>query len=228
MIAVTLANLAPVTVLATHSPEAVLWRIGSTIGGAAVSYDAGGNLSRDEAGRYFDYNEANRLSQVRAADGTTVLAGYTYDALGRRITATIGGTTTRYYYDGQTVIEERDGGDARLRYHINGSQYIDERVATYTDATGQFTYYLLADNLSVTGTGNADGSVIHRLDYSAARRLPDPPRLADPLRGRRHGCDVLRPSESDGRTPAASKEQAESILSQVQEVLKWLGQQLPR
>ena len=95
-----------------------------------------------------------------------VLAGYTYDALGRRIVATIGGTTTRYYYDGQNVVEERDASENRLRYHVNGSQYIDERVCTYTDATGQFTYYLLKENYSVVGTGNADGSVVQPVDYS--------------------------------------------------------------
>ena len=32
--------------------------------------------------------------------------------------------TTRYYYDGQSVIEERDAGDVRVRYHINGAQFI--------------------------------------------------------------------------------------------------------
>jgi len=45
----------------------------------------------------------------------TVLASYSYDALGRRVTATIGSTVTRYYYDGQNVIEERDGADVRVR-----------------------------------------------------------------------------------------------------------------
>ena len=49
----------------------------STIGGSAVSYD--------EAGRQYFYDEHNRLIAVWAADDT-VLANYTYDALGRRIT----------------------------------------------------------------------------------------------------------------------------------------------
>jgi RHS repeat-associated protein len=69
------------------------------------------------------------------------------------------------------VIEERDAGDVLVRYHVNGTQYLDERVATYTETggkqTGQFTYYLLNDNLSIAGTGNADGSEIVRLDYSS-------------------------------------------------------------
>jgi len=61
-------------------------------------------------------DEHNRLTQVKAAD-ETVLANYAYDALGRRIAFEdpVAGTTTRYYYDGQRVIEERDETDALLR-----------------------------------------------------------------------------------------------------------------
>ena len=108
----------------------------ATIGGVAVTYDAAGNLARDEDGRYYDYDEQNRLTEIRADNGTTVLARYRYDALGRRITFEdpVAGRVVRYYYDGSRVIEERDAGDARLRYHVNGAQYIDERVATYAEA----------------------------------------------------------------------------------------------
>ena len=121
---------------------------------------------RSGASYVYTHDEANRLIQIKAADNS-VLAGYTYDALGRRIVASIGGETTRYYYDGQNVVEERDAAENRLRYHVNGSQYIDERVCTYTDATGEFTYYLLKENFSVAGTGNADGSVITPAGYSS-------------------------------------------------------------
>jgi len=106
---------------------------------------------------------------VTFAAAGQVLANYTYDALGRRISFQdpVAGVTTRYYYDGSNVIEERNAADVRVRYHVNGSQYIDERVATFTVATGQFTYYLGSNNFSVTGTGNADGSIVERLDYSS-------------------------------------------------------------
>lgn len=138
----------------------------ATVGGNAVQYDAAGNLTVDEDGRTYQYDERNRLIEVRDS-GTNLLASYSYDALGRRIVATIGTVTTRYYYDGQNVIEERDGSDVRVRYHVNGPQFIDERVATFEDATTAFTYYLLKENFSVAGTGNADGSTVERLDYSA-------------------------------------------------------------
>jgi len=139
-----------------------------TIGGTAISYDAAGNLSVDQGGRQYSYDELNRLTQIRNAS-STVLANYTYDALGRRITFNdpVAAVTTRFYYDGRSVIEERNAADTRVRYHVNGAQYIDERVATFTDASGAFAYYLGSNNFSVTGTGNADGSVVQRLDYSS-------------------------------------------------------------
>jgi len=140
-----------------------------TIGGNVVSYDAAGNLTVDAAGRQYSYDEQNRLIQITDDTGLVVLASHSYDALGRRIVFTdpVTGITTRYYYDGQSVIEERDASDTRVRYHVNGTEFIDERAATFTDASGDFRYYLASNNFSVTGTGNADGSIIERLDYSS-------------------------------------------------------------
>jgi YD repeat-containing protein len=55
------------------------------IDGQAITYDDAGNLSVDEDGRHYYYDEYNRLVEVRAANDTTVLITYMYDALGRRI-----------------------------------------------------------------------------------------------------------------------------------------------
>jgi len=139
-----------------------------TIGGSAVTYDDAGNITVDQDGRQYAYDEQNRLIQIKAAD-ETVLANYTYDALGRRIVFEdpVAGFTTRYYYDAQSVIEERDAADARLRFHVNGAQFIDERVTTFEDSTSEFTYYLVNQSFSIAGMGNANGSVVERLDYSS-------------------------------------------------------------
>ena len=87
------------------------------------------------------------------------------------IMLTIGDVVTRYYYDGSREIEERDAADDRVAYHVNGAQYVDERVATYDDNAalggGQFTYYLLGDNYSVVGLGDAVGTEFERLDYTS-------------------------------------------------------------
>ncbi|HUU83202.1 MAG TPA: hypothetical protein VM243_06825, partial [Phycisphaerae bacterium] len=150
------------------------------VGGTPVAYDEAGNLTVDEDGRQYAYDEHNRLIQVKATDPeVVVLANYTYDALGRRIVFEdpVAGVTTRYYYDGHSVIEERNGSGLRagerLRYLVNGPQFIDERVATYDDTAGAFTYYLMNQNYSIAGTGNADGSVIERLDYSSGGDFGD-------------------------------------------------------
>ncbi|MBK9121340.1 MAG: RES domain-containing protein [Phycisphaerales bacterium] len=140
-----------------------------------LTYDAAGNLTVDEDGRQYFYDEFNRLTEVRTS-GNAVLVRYTYDALGRRVLSEFSPNdppnayTIRYVYDGQRIIEERDGADALTFYHVNGAQYIDERIATYTvtgTRSGEFTYYLAGSNYSVTGRGNSDGSVIERIDFGS-------------------------------------------------------------
>ena len=119
--------------------------------------------------RRYDRISFVRLTALLAVLPNTVLANYTYDALGRRIVFEdpVAAVTTRYYYDAQSVIEERNAADARLRFHVNGAQFIDERVTTFEESASEFTYYLVNQNFSIAGMGNADGSVIERLDYSS-------------------------------------------------------------
>ncbi len=112
------------------------------------------------------------------------LVRYAYDALGRRIEAVFDpddpndAVTVRYYHDGMTVIEERDGADALTRYHVNGTQQIDEPVATYTVGAakrgGSFTYHLPGQNGSIIGSGSSDGTVT-RLDYDTSGSFTEPP-----------------------------------------------------
>jgi hypothetical protein len=119
--------------------------------------------------------EQNRLIRVFAdTDGDCTFdndewqfLGFHYDALGRRVVTKVPGAATRYYYDGQRVIEERDASDAVKRYHVNGGQFIDEHVATYEAARAGWTYYLHNANYSVVGMGDGNGNV-SRLDYSAS------------------------------------------------------------
>jgi YD repeat-containing protein len=81
------------------------------------SYDRNGNRKAETSGattlRTFSYDYANRLVAINSGASGAPIAGYGYDALGRRILkgTQSGGTfnTTRYVYDGDEVIEERDG-----------------------------------------------------------------------------------------------------------------------
>ncbi|MCX6998884.1 MAG: hypothetical protein NT106_01075 [Candidatus Sumerlaeota bacterium] len=78
----------------------------------SYQYDANGNMTREEEDkedllRTFQWNEDNRL--IEAVNYGTGHVYYTYDALGRRIQRfdPASGIRTLYYYDGLTVIAEK-------------------------------------------------------------------------------------------------------------------------
>lgn len=76
-------------------------------GGVTPTYDANGNLTRDETGKQFVYDAWNRLVEVKDASGTT-LKSYAYDGQHRRITEPASGTATDFYYSAAwQVLEER-------------------------------------------------------------------------------------------------------------------------
>jgi YD repeat-containing protein len=53
------------------------------------------------------WNARNQLIQLK--QGTTVVGTFAYDALGRRISKTISGTTTGIAYDGGNFVQEKNG-----------------------------------------------------------------------------------------------------------------------
>jgi YD repeat-containing protein len=57
----------------------------TSVGSAALTFDANGNMTTDETGRTLVYDAWNRLVQVKDTSSAT-LANYAYDALNRRIT----------------------------------------------------------------------------------------------------------------------------------------------
>jgi YD repeat-containing protein len=95
------------------------------------TYDANGNLTRDEVGRQFVYDAWNRLVEVWDDSGETVKR-YAYDGLHRRISESADGVTTDFYYSEQwQVLEERvaSGGTSVPRAHYVWSLvYVDALV----------------------------------------------------------------------------------------------------
>ncbi len=80
----------------------------SVTGGAAPTYNNNGDTTSD-SGLTFVYNAWDELVAVK--NGSTVIASYTYDALGRKINETYGSTTNNLYYSPDwQVIEERQNG----------------------------------------------------------------------------------------------------------------------
>ncbi len=69
-----------------------------------LSYDLNGDLISDGVNTY-TWNARNQLTQISGA----VTASFSYDALGRRQSKTIGGIGVGYIYDGSNVVQELNG-----------------------------------------------------------------------------------------------------------------------
>jgi len=115
--------------------------------GAALTYDDNGNLRTNSAGSY-NWNTRNQLTATSAGS-----ASFQYDAFGRRVSATVSGTTNTYLYDGANpaLISSTQ---------ILGGRGVDE---VYAQVTSSGTTSLLRDsdnstialsNSSATTEGN--------------------------------------------------------------------------
>jgi len=100
------------------------------------AYDDNGNLTSD--GTYTClYDGENRLKEVK--QGTTTIATYTYDYMGRRTSKTVSGQTTYFHYDGWNVVAETDAsGTTTATYAYDFYQYNDHGdVVSLTNSAGQ-------------------------------------------------------------------------------------------
>ena len=146
-----------------------------TIGGNSLSYDGRGNLTVDQHGYQYSYDNENRITQIKDSSNAVVV-DYTYDALGRRIQKD-DGTVTRYYYDGQRVLLETDDSDDDLRYYVYGN-YIDEVLVMHDTGDDKDYFYahdhlysvvaLFADDENVPPQ---DTVVVERYEYDAYGRV---------------------------------------------------------
>jgi len=111
---------------------------------------------------------------VAAKSGSTTVAAYAYDALGRRITETYSGTNTTnhlYYSPQWQVIEERQNGTgtSNVSYqYVWGAAYVDSLVLRDTYSGGVKTQRLYAQqnaNDDVTALINTSGQVQERYLY---------------------------------------------------------------
>jgi YD repeat-containing protein len=150
-------------------------------------YDAKGNLTSVDAGmpsqRLLAWDYRNRLVEVQDS-ATGQRHTYAYDALGRRIEKVVDadGTpmTTRYYYRGARVIEERNGAgtttatyvrslDGRPRAGAAGLVLEPDDRTSLVDLQmrrgGTDAYYHHDDVGSVVAVSGAMGAVLERYDY---------------------------------------------------------------
>ena len=160
-----------------------------------IAYDRAGNatqLSPDASGDWdksytLVWDGWNRLVEVK--DDSTpanTVASYAYDALARRITRTVSGTTTHSYYsDRWKTLEEREGTSTSAKtQYVWGARpnHRDELVLRDRDTTGgtpselDERLYALMDYFNGTSIIDTNGDVQERYAFSAfgVRRIMAP------------------------------------------------------
>lgn len=138
--------------------------------GGVRAHDANGNLVAG-AGRTYQYDYRNRLVAVRDAS-SDLIAEYYYFPDGRRARKTvyvdgmpgIVDTDTTFFYEGQRVVEDRDGsGAVSLATYIWDPRYLDclvQLARTPNHPLGAATYYAHQNARGdVVALSDAGGSV---------------------------------------------------------------------
>ena len=126
--------------------------------GVSFTYDENGNLTYDGTNTYY-YDSENQLTKAATTSNTYY---YEYNPFGKRIEKRGGGTTTKYIYEGDRVIEERDGNNDLIARYIYGSG-LDEVLTMERDDN---TYYYHYDRLgSVVTLSDENGDSVESYYY---------------------------------------------------------------
>jgi len=146
-------------------------------GSVGLAYDNNGDTTTDENGHSLVYDAWSRL--VSVSSGSTLLATYSYDGTGRRVTEAENSVTTDLYYSNQwQVLEERQSGTVTAQY-VWGPFYVNQIVLRDSNPTslGELgitssglslrVYFQQDANWNVTAVTDVSGSVLMRLEYSA-------------------------------------------------------------
>ncbi|MBN2018890.1 MAG: RHS repeat protein [Sedimentisphaerales bacterium] len=134
-------------------------------------YDKNGNLNTIDNGlstqKGLTYDYLNRMVRFEPANfWPPIVHTYSYDCFGRRIERIVDseGTpqTTRYFYDGWQVIEERNGAGVTQATYVYGN-YIDEVLNMQRGAND---YYYHTDELfNVMAVTDVAGNAVERYEY---------------------------------------------------------------
>jgi len=139
------------------------------VGANTLVFDKNGNMTTDEQGRTLVYDAWNRLVAVK--NGSTTLASYKFDGLGRRIVETAGANTRDLYFDSWNVVEERLNGasTADMQYVWNpletNSLVLRDRSTAHNGTLDERLWVQQDANGDVTALINGSGSVFERYVY---------------------------------------------------------------
>ncbi|MGH9777542.1 MAG: hypothetical protein ACRD5I_03950, partial [Candidatus Acidiferrales bacterium] len=127
----------------------------TAIGGVGTTYDAAGNMTKDDINCY-TYNAENRMKELKNSACTSVVASYLYGPEGLRWRRTLGATTTHSVYAGSKVIAEYTNsyslGSPTKEYIYAGSQLI-------ATVSGNTKKYFHQDHLSTRVVTKSNGQV---------------------------------------------------------------------
>ncbi len=131
----------------------------SVNGGISLTpaYDGDGNMTSD-GGRVFTYDYMDRLTGVLDVATNAV---YTYDALGRRIKKVVNGVTTKFFFDGDNVVEERDVAD------VVTTTYSGASMTRHFGPVTQDYYYHENSLGSIVAMTDDSSRVIDRYEYDS-------------------------------------------------------------
>jgi RHS repeat-associated protein len=133
----------------------------TTIDATPLVHDLKGNLTQNKNGQIYAWDIENRLTTATDNQNNT-LGTYTYDALGRRVSKTVGANTTVFISDGMQELAEYVNGTFSQSY-VYGS-YIDEPLLKIDNAGNKIYYH--ANNLfSIAALTDNAGTVVERYKY---------------------------------------------------------------
>ena len=127
----------------------------TSVAGAALGFDASGNLKSDATWSWA-YDADNQLRSASRGGTSVSLA---YDAAGRlRREVLNAGAATQFLYDGADLVGEYDAAGALLRRYVHGPG-VDEPLVAYTGSGTANKEWLYADHLgSVVASANPAGT----------------------------------------------------------------------
>jgi RHS repeat-associated protein len=152
-----------------------------SINGGTSSYDNNGNLlsvpvSAGVPAQSYTYDTENHLVTASVPSIQSSAITYDYDGLGRRVSKTVGSTSTTYLLDGDEEIAEYSG-TTLLRRYVTGPA-VDDRIvhvegaSTTAAPTGStHTYYHVNHQGSVIAVTDYTGAAVSCLTGTACQRL---------------------------------------------------------
>jgi len=117
-------------------------------------HDLNGNLTNDGTFTY-TYNPRNQLTLVK--QGNQTRGSYLYDGLGRRVSRTVGNSTTKPAYDGWNLAQERASNGSVTANYLTGLGL--DQPFIRTPSSGSARYYLSDALGSIVGLASPTGTV---------------------------------------------------------------------